>query len=87
MTLLNLMTERVSAVITRRAQYVLTTKLHPLVNNIYMKYNYHIGSQPLVQQIGNYTLAYLTNMYRKYKHNDRSIYCCNFFFFVIPLQA
>jgi hypothetical protein len=25
--------------------------------------------KPLVPQIGNYTLAYLTNLYKKYKHN------------------
>jgi hypothetical protein len=28
---------------------------------------------PLVQQIGNYTLADLTNLYKKYKHKRRSI--------------
>jgi len=32
---------------------------------------------PLIQQIRNYTPANLTNMYEKYKQNDRSTFCCN----------
>jgi hypothetical protein len=34
-------------------------------------------SNPLVQKIGNHTLADLTNFYKKYKLNLRNTYCFN----------
>jgi hypothetical protein len=37
----------------------------------------HLQPNPLVRQIGNYTLADLTNLYKKYNHELRSVYCCN----------
>jgi len=49
--------------------------IHRLTAKFFAHYTSH--PNPLVQQIGNYTQAYLTIMYRKYKHNDRSIYCYN----------
>ena len=35
-----------------------------------------LTSQPLAQQIGNSTLADVTNLYKEYEHNRKVFFCC-----------
>jgi hypothetical protein len=56
--------------------------IHPipiLIHRLTAKFFAHRPSypKPLVQQIGNYTAADRTNLYKTYQHKPRSIYCFN----------